>query len=75
MKRLIEFGADINSKNKNGTTLLMYALSHFERTQDSNIFELLIALGSNSVDKDKNGKSLKEYIIENECEELLKYLN
>jgi methionyl-tRNA formyltransferase len=75
VERLIEFGADINSKNKNGTTLLMYALSHFKRTQDSNIFELLIGLGSSSFDKDKNGISLKEYIIENECEQLLKYLN
>jgi methionyl-tRNA formyltransferase len=75
VERLIELGADINSKNKNGTTLLMYALSYYERTQSSEIFELLVNLGSNSTDKDKNGKTLKEYIIEIECEQLLKYLS
>jgi methionyl-tRNA formyltransferase len=75
VERLIEFGADINSKNKNGTTLLMYALSYFKRTQDSKIFELLISSGSNSTDRDKNGKTLKEYIIQNGCKQLLKYLS
>jgi methionyl-tRNA formyltransferase len=75
VKSLIEFGSDINSKNKNGTTLVMYAFSYFLRTQDSKIFEFLLELGSNSTSKDKNGKTLKDYIIQNKCEQLLKYLD
>ena len=75
VKSLAKFGADINSTNKNGTTLLMYALSYFQRTHDSEIFEFLLESGSNSNSKDKNNKSLKDYIIQNNCEKLLKYLD
>ena len=75
VKSLTKFGADINSTNKNGTTLLMYALSYFQRTQDSEIFEFLLESGSDSNSKDKNNKSLKDYIIQNNCEQLLKHLD
>jgi methionyl-tRNA formyltransferase len=75
VKKLIEFGADINSTNKNGTTLLMYALNYYQRTQDSGIFKFLLESGSNSSYKDKNGKNLKDYIIQFKCEQLLKYLD
>ena len=75
MERLIALGADINSKNRNGTTLLMYALSCFERTQDPRPFELLASLGSSVSCKDVNGKSIKEYIFEKDCPQLLKYVD
>ena len=44
LERLIALGADINSKNGNGTTLLMYALSYFKRTEDPSVFELLASM-------------------------------
>ena len=75
LERLIALGADINSRNGNGTTLLMYALSYFERTQDSRVFEFLARLGSSTSGEDVYGKSLKEYILEKKCAQLLKYID
>lgn len=73
--KLIELGADVNSKNNNGTTLLMYALSHYKRSKDSTLFQILLKLGSDTLSIDKHGKDLKHYIAENKCEALLKYLD
>lgn len=42
VKCLLEHGADINSTNKNGATLLMYAFNYFLLTQDSKILEFIL---------------------------------
>jgi methionyl-tRNA formyltransferase len=73
-KKLVELGADINTKNKNGTTLLIYALSNYQRSKDPTLFRMLLELGAD-LSIDKHGKDLKQYIIDNKCEELLKYIN
>jgi methionyl-tRNA formyltransferase len=75
VKRLIDLGADINSKNKVGTTLLMYAFSYYQRSKDPTIFQTLAELGSDILSVDRFGKDLKRYIIENKCDELLKHLD
>lgn len=46
VKYLVSVGADLSSKNKNGTTLLMYALSVSERTQDDSLFSYLCSSGA-----------------------------
>ncbi len=74
-RKLVDLGADINTKNKNGTTLLMYALSHYQHSKDPTLFKILLELGSDTLSIDKHGKDLKQYIFENQCEALLKYLN
>ena len=75
VKTLIKFGANLNSTNKNGTTLLMYALSNFQHSKDSTIFKFLLESGCNSLLKDNYKKTLKDYIKLNKCDDLLKFLN
>ncbi len=62
VKHLVSNGADLTSKNKNGTTLLMYALSFFERTQNDSLFSFLCASGAKWEDVDVSGKSVADYL-------------
>ena len=73
--QLIDAGADIQSKNPNGTTLLMYALSHFQKTQDHKLFEFLLRRGADTTSKDRYGKTLKDYVYEKNCPQLLRFLD
>ena len=47
--KLIELGADLNTKNKNGTTLLMYALNYYQRSNDLTLFRLFLELGADTI--------------------------
>ncbi len=75
VKKLIESGADVDSKNKNGTTLLMYSLSYYQKSKDSNLFQFYLELGLDTLLADRYGKDLKHYIIENKCLELVEFLD
>jgi methionyl-tRNA formyltransferase len=61
---LIESGANINSTNYKGTTVLMYALSYFEKSHDDSVFNYLIKAGANISAIDSHGKKLSDYIKE-----------
>ena len=61
---LIENGANINSVNYNGTTVLMYAMSYFESTLDSKTFNKILSYGADIYLKDYNGKNIFDYAEE-----------
>jgi len=75
VKKLVELGADVNTKSTNGTTLLMYAVSYYQRSKDSDLFKYLLELGSDTLSADKYGKTLEQYVIESRCEALLNFLH
>ncbi len=70
VKFLLNQKADILVTNYKGTTLLMYALTNYERTRDSAIFRYLIESGADIHGIDEYGKSLKDYLVLKKCEEL-----
>jgi len=72
VKFLVGAGADLASTNKNGTTLLMYALSHCEKSNDQSVFEYLCSLGADWTPVDTRGKSVSDYISEKKLDRLLK---
>lgn len=61
-RMLLNNGADPNGSGLRGTTPLMYAKDHFVNTQDSTVFSLLLAMGSDSEREDVHGKSIWHYI-------------
>lgn len=72
LKFLVGAGAKLASTNKNGTTLLMYALSYYERSNDKSVFEYLCSHGASWEKLDTKGKSVTDYIIEKKLDDLLK---
>jgi methionyl-tRNA formyltransferase len=71
LRMLIEQGANVDSTNYKGTTVLMYALSYFEKTQDDSIIKILLQAKANTFSRDGHNKSLRDYIAEKGFENLL----
>ena len=69
---LINNGADIYTKNYNGTNLLMYAKEAYLQNQDFKIIKLLIENGVNIYSQDVYGKNIFDYT---DNISLLEYLN
>jgi ankyrin repeat protein len=67
MKLLIDAGADLNTKDDDGWTALMYA-DDVQRT------ELLLKTGADMTVKSKDGKTALTLAIENQQEEIAKLL-
>jgi len=67
---LIKFGADINARNHNGTTVLMYAKDGALRTCDNSTFEFLLSLGSDMFARDYSEKSIFDYVTSDELSKL-----
>lgn len=59
---LLQNGANINDRNYRGTTVLMYAKDYALENNDSEFFSFLIEKGADISLKDWSGKSLDEYI-------------
>tara|TARA_R100001369_G_scaffold29049_2_gene52160 strand:- start:291 stop:1463 length:1173 start_codon:yes stop_codon:yes gene_type:complete len=59
---LLQNGANINDRNYRGTTVLMYAKDYALENNDSDFFKYLIEQGADISLKDWSGKSLYEYI-------------
>lgn len=59
---LLQNGANINDRNYRGTTVLMYAKDYALENNDSDFFKYLIEQGADISMKDWSGKSLDEYI-------------
>lgn len=62
--QLILDGADVNARNANGTTPLMYAKTHAFSTGKTDIIELLLENGADPDQKDGHGKTAADYTIE-----------
>lgn len=75
VEELLKNGADVSSKNYNGTTLLMYALSYYRKSKDSKLFTFIAGLCNNYNDVDVYGKSIYEYLSDHNCKELLQFLS
>ena len=61
-KYLLSLGSDINARNYNGTTVIMYAKDGMLNTKDDTLFNYLLDQGANPYLKDYSGKNLFEYI-------------
>lgn len=59
---LLQNGANINDRNYRGTTVLMYGKDYALENNDSDFFKYLIEQGADISLKDWSGKSLYEYI-------------
>lgn len=62
---LLQNGADVNSENFKGTTVLMYAKSYAEISGDLKMIERLIKLGVGIDKKDWKGLSVLDYLDPN----------
>lgn len=62
--RLMKQGADPSSANYMGKTVLMHAADYYVRTKDRRPFELILGHGADHRLKDKNGKSIRDYLRE-----------
>lgn len=59
---LLQNGANINDRNYRGTTVLMYAKDYALKNNDNELFRFLIEQGADISLKDWSGKSLGDYI-------------
>lgn len=74
MKALISQGLDINTRNYKGTTVLMYALSCYEKTGNDAAFKLLLEFKPDLSLQDDHGKDVGAYIVEKGFNHLLSIL-
>lgn len=73
LEQLLEKGADINDRNNNGTTVIMYAKDAALRFGDNRIIDLCLKHGANPLLKDFNEKNLYDYLYI-ESESLYNYI-
>ncbi len=72
---LIEFGANVNSINKNGTTVLMYAKTNLMENSDFVILDLLLGYGADINKRDfKNNWTILDYVKLTNNKNLIDYL-
>ena len=71
LQTLLRLGVNPNSTNYKGTTLLMYAFSHFEKTGRSDCFDCLLAWGADAASVDDDGRSIADYMVMRGNTELL----
>ena len=64
IKALAKYGADIDMPNYKGTTPLMYAMTHYENTQQRLAFDTLIELGADKELRDNHNLSIEDYAKE-----------
>ena len=60
---LLEAGADVNARDKNGSTLLMAAA---QQNTNPEALTVLLEAGADAKAKDKKGKTALDYVRENE---------
>lgn len=70
---LLSVGASLSVCGYNGTTPLMYAFTHYELHGDDRIFKFLLGNGADVSVRDNWGKTLKDYMIERNCLDLIEY--
>lgn len=74
-KLLIRSGADINATNHKGTTVFMYAKTPIQKKpEETGFLQYLLDHGADINALDHKKKSVLDYVIENECPSLAKWL-
>ncbi len=63
IKELIRRGADVNEKNYNNTTVLMYAISSINKTKRLDIIKILVKFGANIAPKDYYDKNVLDWTV------------
>jgi len=71
---LLDNGASVSVTGYNGTTPLMYAFSHYERSKDSRAFHTILEWGADPSALDSRGKTIKDYMVERGCVDLIGYV-
>ena len=67
VKLLIEMGANVNAANKKGTTVFMYAKTPVQNIhKDTSLLNYLLKCGAKINKKDVFGKTVLDYVIEND---------
>ncbi len=74
VESLLRNGASVSMSGYNGTTPLMYAFSHYEKSGDNRVFHAILNHGAQVTTKDNNGKTIKDYMIERNCVDLIEYV-
>ncbi|GLS46573.1 formyltransferase family protein [Methylobacterium brachythecii] len=75
MQRLLAAGADPDAANYKGTTVLMYALSRYEQTQEFAGFDLIASAAKRLNAIDHTGRTIREWIVEKSFPHLLDKLS
>lgn len=75
VRELLERGWDINDRNYKGTTLLMYGLDWFSRTNDREMLQFLLSNGADPESRDHRGLNLEDYAREKNLPEILDLLS
>jgi len=63
---LLKKNANVNDVNRNGTSVLMYAKDYCLKSKDRSLFDFLIHKGADINHKDFYGKTLVNYLTENQ---------
>ncbi|MCP9747567.1 ankyrin repeat domain-containing protein [Lacihabitans sp. CS3-21] len=71
---LLNYGADINSKNHKGTTVFMYAKTKVFINRNFNFLKKLYDNGADIEVKDLSGKSVLDYVLEKGDIELFQFI-
>jgi methionyl-tRNA formyltransferase len=74
VKKLIRHGADVNVRNKRGTSALMYSRSCSDMESAKSCFELLLSQGANSTTKDVRHRDIASYMQEDRQYDLIQLL-
>jgi len=72
VKTLLEMGLDVNGTNYKGTTVLMYALSHYEAHQHDRVFQYLLQANADLQMRDSYGKTILDYLNEKKLNHLMR---
>lgn len=63
VKLLLEHNANINAKNYNGTTVLMYAKENALNVRNTTLLDIILENGANLLDKDIYGKTVLDWLV------------
>ena len=73
LKYLLEIGADINDRNNNGTTVLMYAKNAALRDNDFEIIDIILSCKPDLFAADYSNKNVFDY-LKDQSKELMNYI-
>ena len=71
VKELVGLGANVNSENFKGTSVLMYAKDNVLKTNNNELFKFLLKMKADLGHKDFLGKSIREYVTNEQYNFLL----
>lgn len=70
IERLLELGANVNDRNYNGTTVLMYAKDHDLKNNTNETVQYLIQNGAEVENQDHSGRSIFDYVSQEQARSL-----